>query len=389
MKKIVRAQEYLKEHHLDGWLLYDFNHNNPLALDFLEVAQEAHLSRRLFYWLPVIGEPIKIVHRIEPYTLDHLPGKKRTYHTYQQLKDALHTSLQGAEKVAMEYSPQNALPYVSKVDAGTVDMVRECGVSVVSSGMFLQQFTAVLTKQEQDMQREAGKLLDQIASETFLFLSQRLKQGFSTDEYMLQQWVMQCFQEKGLVTEYAPICAFGVHTADPHYSPSEHRSAKLQPNELILLDFVARKKQGVYGDITRMGFSGSHLPEKYAKMFSIARKAQDLGFELVKERHAKNQVIKGYEVDGVCRDFITKEGYGEYFVHRTGHNIDTRSVHGSGAHLDGFETYDDRPLIPGLCFTIEPGIYFPGEWGIRVEYDVLIHDGVEITSGVQESITTL
>lgn len=389
MSKVAKVQKYLKEYGMDGWLLYDFAHSNPLALEFLEIPKDKHLSRRFFYWIPKEGDPVAIVHKIEPYVLDDMPGTKKTYHRWQDLQKLLQDLLSNTKTIAMEYSARNALPYISKVDAGTIEMVQACGVKVVSSGSFLQYFTSVLNEDQKRSQREAGQFLDKIAEETFLFLSKCLKEKKAISEYQLQQWVLEQFDKNEFITEYPPTCAFGVHTADPHYSPNKEDSLVLKPNEPVLLDFVAKtkKKRSVYGDITRMGFTGSSIPVKYQKIFDVVKNAQKQAFEFIKERFASNQGVKGFEVDQVCRSFVEKEGYGNHFLHRTGHNI-YLTVHGSGAHLDSFETFDDRPLIPNTCFTIEPGIYLLNEFGARVEYDVIIHDDktLEITSGIQDKI---
>lgn len=387
--KVVEAQRYLKEYSIEGWLLYYFANNNPLALEFLEIPKEKHLSRRFFYWIPKQGDPLSIVHKIEPYVLDHMPGAKKFYQRWQELEKCLQEILNKKKAIAMEYSPYNALPYISKVDAGTVEMVEKCGVKVVSSGPFLQYFTSVLNEEQKHSQKEAGQFLDKIAEETFVFLSKCLKENKSLSEYQLQQWVLEHFDKQDFTTEYPPTCAFGVHTADPHYSPSKESSFLLKQNEPVLLDFVAKRKQksSVYGDITRVGFTGSSIPAKYQKIFEVVKNAQAQGFDFIKKHFGSNKEVKGFEVDQVCRGFVEKEGYGDYFTHRTGHNL-YLSVHGSGAHLDSFETFDDRPLIPNTCFTIEPGIYLPKEFGVRVEYDVIIHNNntLEITSGVQEKI---
>lgn len=389
VNKVSEAQKYLKQSNIDGWLLYYFSYNNPIALEFLEIPREKHLSRRFFYWIPSEGDPIAIVHKIEPYVLDHMPGIKKFYQKWQELESILQESLKHRKSVAMEYSPYNALPYVSKVDAGTVEMVEKCGVKVVSSAGFLQHFTSVLSEDQKYSQKEAGVFLDKIAEEAFCFLSKCIKENKPISEYELQQFVLEHFDKKGFITEYAPTCAFGIHTADPHYSPTKESAFLLKPNEPVLLDFVAKRKEkgSIYGDITRIGFVGSVITKKYQILFDIVKKAQKLAFDFIKERLGSNRVVKGFEVDVVCRSFIEKEGYGDYFTHRTGHNIGT-SVHGSGAHLDNIETFDDRPLIPNTCFTIEPGIYLPNEFGVRVEYDVIIHDDktLEITSGIQENI---
>lgn len=393
MDKIKKAQLYLKEQNIDGWLLYYFDHNNPFALDFLEVAKDQHLTRRFFYWIPKQGEPIQLVHAIEPDALGSVPGKKRIYQKWQSLQTHLQEILQDAKVVAMEYSPCNRLPYISKVDAGTVEMVKQCNVDVVSSASFLQHFTSVMTEKQKASQKLAGQILHHIAEETFDFLEKCLKEKTLISEYKLQEWIIEKIESHHLTIDgHPPICAFGVHTADPHYTPTKEGSFILEANQPILLDIVARQKdpKSIYGDITRMGFSGEKPPQKLLELFQLALKAQDDAFCFIQNKIQKGEVVKGYEADKVARDVIEKAGFGQYFTHRTGHNI-YQTLHGPGAHLDGFETMDDRALISDTCFTIEPGIYLPGDMGVRVEYDVVIHSNgiLEITSGVQNSIRTM
>lgn len=393
MDKIKKAQLYLKEQNIDGWLLYYFDHNNPFALDFLEVAKDQHLTRRFFCWIPKQGEPIQLVHAIEPDALGIVPGKKRIYQKWQSLQTHLQEILQDAKVVAMEYSPCNRLPYISKVDAGTVEMVKQCNVDVVSSASFLQHFTSVMTEKQKASQKLAGQILHHIAEEAFDFLEKCLKEKIPISEYKLQEWIIEKIESHHLTIDgHPPICAFGVHTADPHYTPTKEGSFILEANQPILLDIVARQKdpKSIYGDITRMGFSGEKPPQKLLELFQLALKAQDDAFCFIQNKIQKGEVVKGYEADKVARDVIEKAGFGQYFTHRTGHNI-YQTLHGPGTHLDGFETMDDRALISETCFTIEPGIYLPGDMGVRVEYDVVIHSNgiLEITSGVQNSIRTM
>lgn len=293
----------------------------------------------------------------------------------------------------MEYSPCNRLPYISKVDAGTVEMVKQCNVDVVSSASFLQHFTSVMTEKQKASQKLAGQILHHIAEEAFDFLEKCLKEKIPISEYKLQEWIIEKIESHHLTIDgHPPICAFGVHTADPHYTPTKEGSFILEANQPILLDIVARQKdpKSIYGDITRMGFSGEKPPQKLLELFQLALKAQDDAFCFIQNKIQKGEVVKGYEADKVARDVIEKAGFGQYFTHRTGHNI-YQTLHGPGTHLDGFETMDDRALISETCFTIEPGIYLPGDMGVRVEYDVVIHSNgiLEITSGVQNSIRTM
>ena len=393
MDKIKKVQKYLKEQNIDGWLLYYFDNNNSFALDFLEVAKDQHLSRRFFYWIPKEGDPIQLVHAIEPDALANAPGIKRIYQRWELLQSSLQEILEGAKIVAMEYSSCNRLPYISKVDAGTVEMVKKCHVDVVSSAPFLQYFTSVMTESQETSQKEAGQILHHIAEEAFVFLEKCLEQKKAISEYELQKWIVQKIEEHDLTIDgHFPICAFGIHTADPHYTPAKEGSFILELNQPILLDIVARQKdpKSIYGDITRMGFSGATPPKKLVEMFELALKAQNDTFCFIQSRLQAGKIVKGYEADKIARDVIEKAGFGKYFTHRTGHNI-YQTLHGPGTHLDGFETMDDRPLIANTCFTIEPGIYLPNDMGVRVEYDVIIHANgkLEITSGIQDSIRTM
>ena len=389
MDKIEKVQKILRDLKFDGWLLYYFQHNNPFVLDFLQIDQNAHLTRRFFYWIPKEGAPVKIVHQIEPHTLDHMPGETLIYQRHEKLNECLKKILDHPSVVAMEYSKKNALPYVSKVDAGVVELVESFEVEVVSSAPFLQYFSCEMTQQQYEMHKEAAVFLDQLVEKTFLFLQKHLKEKKNITEYQTQLFVKDQMHQAGFVSEFSPSVAFGVNTADPHYSPSKQTSASLTKESLILLDFVCKKKEkgSVYADITRLGFSGEKVPENILNSFRLIRKAQDETFAFIQKELSSKIQVKGCEADRVCRKVIEEAKLGEFFSHRTGHNI-FESVHGPGAHLDAFETVDDRPLISSTCFTIEPGLYFPNQYGVRVEYDVFIHvDGkAEITSGVQNEI---
>lgn len=391
MDKIYKAQKALKEALIDGWLLYYFDKNNPLALDFLDLDKNAHLSRRLFYWIPQKGEPIKIVHTIEPEVLSHLNGSTITYHTKEQLDLALHSILGKGKKIAMEYSPKGVLPYISKVDAGMIEKIRNMGVEVVSSAPFLQVFTCSLNPKQIELQEKAARFLDRLTREAFHWTRQKMVLGQEVTEMELQEWMLEKYETEGFFADFAPTVAFGVHTADPHYMPSMEKKTALKNNQLILLDCVVKSKEekAVYADITRMGFSGAQIPPKIQKAFQVILKAQEETFKFIEEKIQKGIEVKGYEADRVCRHIIQKEGFEKFFTHRTGHNLYDK-VHGPGAHLDDFETFDDRPLIPLTSFTIEPGLYFPNEFGVRVEYDVLILEDktCKIITAVQSNIFT-
>lgn len=392
MKKLAEAQKYLKEMHLDGWLLYDFHGNNELARHFLEIPSHQMTTRRFFYWIPKAGVPIKIVHAIESQVLDHFPGEKRTFFSWQSLEAEVGKALKGAKKIAMEYSPKNAIPYVSRVDGGTIDLVRSFGVEVVSSADFLPHFTAVLNDQQIESQIRAGKACDRIANGAWEWIAERLNQGEFITEYDVQQKILADFRKADLFTDHGPIVGVNAHSADPHYEPLKQKASPIKKGDFILIDLWAKEKGegAVFGDITRVAVAAQRPTERQKEIFQIVRKAQKAAVELIQSRFAHKKRIEGWEVDEAARKVIRDAGFAEFFLHRTGHSIEV-NLHGSGAHMDNIEMHDVRPILPATCFSIEPGIYLPGEFGIRLEHDVLIHrDGtVEITGGQQEEIVCL
>lgn len=390
--KIEKTQVQLVEEHLDGWLLYDFRGGNDLALDFLKIPKGRLITRRFFYWIPSQGQPVKIVHGVEDDVLDHLPGGKETYRTWQELEKALSKLLKGKHVIAMEYSPRNALPYVSKVDGGTLDLIRSFGPEVKSSANLLQPFTSVWDEKKLHLHLEAAQVLDQTVEKTWDFIKRHLKEKNRVTEYDVQQFMIECFRQNDCVSQDPPICAVNEHSANPHYSPSSKEAASIQKGDFILIDLWCKKNQdeAVYADITRVGVADAQPTPKQQKIFDIVRAAQKGATDFIIERYNNEQAIKGWEVDRLCRQIIENEGYGQYFIHRTGHNIDIND-HGNGAHIDDYETHDERFLIPGTCFSIEPGIYLPGEFGIRLEYDLYLHQNgqVQITGGIQNAIHCL
>lgn len=390
--KIEQAQKYLGERHIDGWLLYDFHGSNPLARHFLEIPSDRMTTRRFYYWIPALGKPIKVVHAIEADVLDRVPGEKKVYSSWQSLEKDLGCVLQGAKKVAMEYSPRNAIPYMSLVDGGTVDMIRSFGIEVVSSADFLPHFTAVLSESQIESHLRASKAVSQVVADTWDWIRDHLASDKSITEYDVQQKIVGDFKKLHLVADHPPIVGVNAHSADPHYEPLKESSSPIRKGDFILIDLWAKEnKQGaVFGDITRVGVAASHPTSQQQEIFEIVRKAQKASIHLVQSRFAQKKRIEGWEVDEVARSIIRDAGYGKYFTHRTGHSIEI-SLHGSGAHMDNLEMHDVRPLLPGTCFSIEPGIYLPGKFGVRLEIDLLIHkDGrVEITGGEQDFIACL
>lgn len=392
MLKINQIQKQLTEQKLDGWLLFDHHGSNKFVRELLNIGPETLLTRRFFYWIPKSGEPLKILHRIEGDSLEFLPGKKELYLSWNDLEQVLGRLLKENKRIAMEYSPRGANPYVSVVDAGIVELVRELGAVVVSSAELLQRFTSVLDEKQIESHLTAADVLIKTADRAWEFIASHLKQGKTITEYDVQQFICREFQAANCVTEGLPICAVRENTALPHYQPFKNQCKTIEKGDFILLDLWCKKStpHAVFADITRVGVAASEPTLKQKEVFEIVQKAQTKATDFVFESFQKKKAIQGAVVDDVSRKVIVEAGYGKYFTHRTGHSIDT-SVHGGGAHLDNFETQDTRQLLPGTCFSVEPGIYIPNEFGVRLEYDILIkHDfSVHITGGKQAKIHCL
>jgi len=384
---ISTIQNILKERNVDGWLLFDFRGSNDLALEILGIKKESHLTRRFFYFIPQTGTPSKIVNAIEEHNLAHLPGEKLTYSSHVSLREQLTKALAGSKTIAMEYSPLNAIPYLSKVDAGTVELVKTFGVEIVSSADLITQFTALWSKEQYDENVPVAKVLVGIAIDAFNFIKNNILANNTLTEYSVQQFIMNKFHEKNLITDFPPIVGVNENSANPHYAPDETTFKEIKENDFVLIDLWAKTPEdtSVWSDITWVGFVGKDVPEKYNNIWSIVKNARDAAFDFVEERFKNQQPILGFEVDNASRKVIDDAGYGKYFIHRTGHSI-TTTLHGSGPHMDNYETKDERRLLPSTSFSIEPGIYLTGDFGIRSEIDVFIHpDGrVEQTSGIKQ-----
>lgn len=390
-EKLEEIKRELKNQQLDGWLLYDFRRSNDLACQFLEIPAKSLLTRRFFYWIPPLGESIKIVHMIEN-PLEHLPGRTVRFRRWQDLEQHLETILSGADRIAMEYSPRNAIPYVSKVDAGTMDVVKGFDVKVVSSADLLQKYTIVWDKQKLQSHLYAADVLSQTVEKAWSFIGDSIKVGKQITEFDVQQFILKEFDKNDCASSDLPIVAVNGNASDPHYIPEKETAALMKKGDFVLIDIWCKqfKPNAVYADITRVAVIDKTPTQKQQQIFSIVKDARDSAVELVRTRFRQHQPLQGWEVDEVCRSVIDEAGFGEYFTHRTGHNIDVKD-HGNGANIDNLETQDSRQLLPGTCFSIEPGIYLPEEFGIRLEYDVYIHHNgtVEITGGIQEEIECL
>ncbi|CUI17337.1 hypothetical protein PNK_1730 [Candidatus Protochlamydia naegleriophila] len=391
-KKLSEVQSLLKEQRIEGWLLYDFRRSNPLVYTFLDIPPGKMLSRRFFYWIPQKGEPIKILPQIEPHTLDHLPGVKWLYKSWQELEKLLFSITVENAKIAMEYSPYNALPIISKVDAGTIELMRKNGAEVVSSANLLQRYTSVWSESQLQGHLAAADVLNEIVDRTWAFIELSLQKQHSIDEYQVQQFMLDLMHQNKCVTADPPTCAVNAHSADPHYGPTKDHSSRIHPGDFILLDLWCKQyvQGSVYADITRVGVAAQQATPHQIEIFNHVKAARDRATFFIKENYEKGRPIQGWEVDQTCRDVIIEAGYGDYFIHRTGHNIG-EDVHGPGANLDNLETHDFRELIPGTCFSVEPGIYLPQQFGVRLEYDIYLHPAgrIEITGGIQEELVCL
>ena len=387
--QLNEIQADLRAAKLDGWLFYDFRGRDPIAHRILDLPN-AMRTRRWFYFVPVKGEPRKLVHKIESESLAMLPGETLYYAAQNELQENLAKLLDGALSIAMQYSPRNAIPYVSMVDAGTVELVRSVGLKVFSSADLVQKYEACWTAEQLESHVAAGEIVDRIVREAFQLAAKGARDGKPLTEYVLKQWILKGFDAAGLTTEEGPDVAVGPNASDPHYGPVDGKSSPIREGELLLLDVWAKKKtpDSVYYDVTWTGFLGAKVPEEYAKVFSVVREARDKAVELIQFSMAKGKPLQGWQVDNAARGVINEAGYGKYFFHRTGHSIG-ENVHGNGVNMDGLETRDTRHLIPCTCTSIEPGIYLP-KFGIRSEVNVYIGEReARVTGAVQQEILPL
>jgi Xaa-Pro dipeptidase len=394
--QIGPIQQALHEEHLAGWLLYDFRKSNPVAYQVLGLPVDDMYTRRWFYYIPVAGAPAALVSSVEPHVLRSLPGERLVFRTWQEMQHHLERMLQPGTRVAMEYSPLNAIPYMSRVDAGTVELIRACGVDVVSSANVAQRFVAQLSDAQIESHREAGMRLMTAKDRLFAELGASLRAGEggeSPHEYAVQQRFRELMQQTGLEVCEPPIVAVNANSGNPHYEPTAARHSPIRRGDLILFDFWARMPfpDAIFADYTWMAFAGTRaqIPARQREVFALVSGARDSAIAFVRDRLGAGERVEGAQVDDVARAVIAANGYADYFVHRSGHSIGT-TEHGNGANIDNYETRDQRPLLPKTCCSIEPGIYLP-EFGVRSEVDLLIHERAVEVTGVpaQAEITPL
>jgi Xaa-Pro dipeptidase len=387
---IAAIQTALRETDLDGWLLYDFHGANPIARHVVGLDARAKLTtRRWYYLIPARGAPRALVHRIERDSLEHLPGSRNEYTGRAQLAAGLVALLSGMARLAMEYSPRCAIPYLSRVDAGTVDGVRELGIEVVSSGDLVQRFEALWDAEALESHRDASTRLYGIKDRAFEMITGQVAGGTLT-EYAVQTAMSGWFADEGLVTDSPPVVAAEASSGNPHYLPTAKRHLPIRTDELVLIDLWGKMDRpgAVFADITWVGYTAPRVPDDYAAVFAVARDARDAAVALVRDRARSSTPPCGWEVDRAARGVIEAAGHGEHFVHRTGHSLG-ESVHGNGVHMDDYETRDDRRLLAGTGFTIEPGIYLD-RFGVRTEVNMYVdtHDAM-VTGPMQQEILAL
>jgi Xaa-Pro dipeptidase len=387
--KLDAIQAALRDAGIDGWLFYDHHHRDPIAAHILGLDPNAHVTRRWYYFIPATGEPRKLLHRIEQSRLDALPGSKVLYSGWKELAERLDAMLAGFRTIAMQYSPNNDIMYISMVDAGTVEFIRSLGKRVVSSADLVSQFEAVLTQEQMDSHAEAQRAIDDILAEGWLEIARHVRPSSGSPtpytEYDHVQWLANAMTREGLIWEHGPNVSVNANCSDSHYEPTASSTAPINEGDFVLIDIWGRKQApgSVYYDITWTGVVGREPSEREQQVFETVRNARDAAIDTVQQAFAKNQPICGYQADDAARGVVVDAGFGEYFTHRTGHNI-TEEIHGPGAHLDNLETHDQRLLLPNTCFSVEPGIYLP-EFGIRSEIDMMTATGKAWVTGKIQS----
>ena len=392
--QIEAIQHALRDAGLDGWLFYDHHGRDPLAYRILGLDPEMHVTRRWYYLIPAEGEPRKLVHRIEVARLDTLPGSRAEYSSWQELESKLQEMLAAVQRIAMQYSPRNAIMYVSMVDAGTVELLRAWGKEIVSSADLVSRFEAVLTDEQLASHYTAGEKIDRILAEGWREMGRRVHSG-SADEFGMVEWLAGAMRSEGMVWQHGPNVSCGPNSADSHYEPARESSRAIRVGDFVLIDIWGKMAgdddgaSSVYYDITWTGVVGREPSEREHTVFNTVRDARDAAVRLVQKRFAAGEPIAGWEADDAARAVIRAAGLGDWFTHRTGHNIGPE-IHGSGAHLDNLETHDVRQILPMTCFSVEPGVYFPGDFGVRSEVNMITRPGeAKVTGRVQHELVRI
>jgi Xaa-Pro aminopeptidase len=378
---IQAVQSALREAGVDGWLFADFRGSDPLAYRILKLPTAGMVSRRWYYYIPAVEEPRKLMHRIEPHSLDVLPGRSLYYASWPELHEQLTGMVAGSRRIAMQYSPLNAIPYVARVDAGTLELVRSAGVEVVTSADLVQRFEAVWGVEQWESHQYAARSLRSIIDDTFNYVRDAVSSHGEISEHAVQQFILGRFDTYGMRTKKPPIVAANAHSADPHFQPTPD-SGLIRRGDFVLLDIWAKRQEAgsVYADITWTGYVDNSVPDAHRNIFRIVQHARDAAIDFVQDAVHERRAICGWEVDEAARQVIKKAGYGDYFMHRTGHSIG-EEVHGNGANMDNYESRDERHILPHTCFSIEPGIYLAGQFGVRSEVNMYVSERAAVVSG--------
>jgi Xaa-Pro dipeptidase len=388
---LAAIKQALRENKIDGWLFYDHHHRDPLAYSILGLSPNMHVTRRWYYFIPATGDPKKLVHRIESFRLDTLPGAKAVYSSWQELESQLQTLLTGATEIAMQYSPRNAIMYVSMVDAGTIELLRSFGKEPVTSADLVSHFEAVLTDAQLATHYVAQKHIDQILDAAWKEIGTRARNG-GTTEYAMVQFLQEGLSRANLVWDHGPNVSAGPNSADSHYEPTAANSRRIGKGDFVLIDIwgkLANQPDSVWYDITWTGVVNREPSAREQLIFHTVRDARDAALKAVQDAFAAKQPIAGWQADDAARNLIRNAGFGDWFTHRTGHNIGPE-LHGNGAHLDNLETHDERLILPNTCFSVEPGLYFPGEFGVRSEVDMIARKGkAEVTGRIQTDLVRI
>uniref|UniRef100_E6PZH2 Peptidase M24 n=1 Tax=mine drainage metagenome TaxID=410659 RepID=E6PZH2_9ZZZZ len=391
---VEAIQSALRERGLDGWLFYDHHHRDPIATRILGLDPKAHVTRRWYYLVPAVGEPRKLVHRIEQFRLDALPGAKSQYSGWRELAQELEQMLAGSRRLAMQYSPQNAILYISMVDAGTVEFLRALGKEIVSSADLVSQFEAVLNEEQKASHQTAQRAIDAVLGEGWREIARQLRPALgkpdSLTEFTMMQWLSEGMRREGLTWENGPNVSVGPNSADSHYEPTAERSRELRNGDFLLIDIWGKVVDplpsgapAIHYDITWTGVIGREPTDRERQIFKTVRDARDAAIAAVERAFAVGRPIPGFEADDAARAVIVAAGFGEFFTHRTGHNI-AADLHGTGAHLDNLETHDERLILVDTCFSVEPGIYLPGEFGVRSEVNMMTAAGRAWVTGPRQ-----
>ena len=398
--RMDEMQAAIREQGLDGWLFYDHHHRDPIATRVLGLDPAAHVTRRWYYLVPAEGEPRKLVHRIESFRLDALPGTRREYSSWQELGRELESMLSGVRRIAMQYSPRNAILYLSMVDAGTVELLREMGKEIVSSADLVSRFEAVLSDDQMASHAVAQRAIDGILTAAWKEIADCLRPASgmprAINEFTLMGWLAEAMRREGLTWENGPNVSVGPNSADSHYEPTAAQARAIRTGDFLLIDIWGRQqeplgdgKPAIHYDVTWTGVIGREPSEREQTIFNAVRAARDAAIRVVQEAFAAHRPICGFEADRAARAQIEAAGFGAYFMHRTGHNI-AADLHGTGAHLDDLETHDERRILPRTCFSVEPGIYLPGEFGIRSEINMLTtEDRAWVTGALQTELVRI